>query len=90
MCSRKSRDTDKTKEQERSKLLARRAAAILKARQEKGAINNTLTAEARRAIESKASSYKSGYFISRRTASKKHLTKEEFAELIARKYTHSC
>ncbi|MFH4617441.1 hypothetical protein WMQ45_22795 [Vibrio diabolicus] len=85
MCSRKNKDTDKTKEQERSKLLGRRAAAILKARQEKGIVDNVLAAEAKRAIASKASTYQARYYFSRKATSKKELTKEEFAELIAKK-----
>ncbi|HFQ4955584.1 TPA: hypothetical protein ACGUP3_003738 [Vibrio vulnificus] len=88
MCSRKNKDTDKTKELERSKLLARRAAAILKARQEKGIVDSALTAEAKRAVASKASTYQARYYFSRKAASKKQLTKEEFAELIAKKYAY--
>ncbi len=90
MCSRKNKNTDKAKEQERSKLIAKRTAAILKDRQARGMVNSTLTAEAKRAVASKASNYQAGYYISRKAASKKSLTKEEFAELIARKYSCVC
>ena len=90
MCSQKYKNTDKDKERERSKLIAKRAAAVLKARQEKAVINSAMTAETKRAVASQAAKYRVNFYISRRKAAKKELTKEEFAELIAKKQAYAC